>query len=221
MRIYLHLSPNTEMVPFNYQQSLVGAFHKWLGENQYHDDISLYSLSWLHGGRLRRDKKGFEFRNGATFFISAPNEDLLKDLISGIFKGAHIRWGMSVQEVRMRITPEFGNSQRFVAQSPIFIKRSRPDGDGHQFFFPSDTDANAHLTETLQRKLAIAGLSTDVSVAFDPDYRNPNIKKIQFNNIDLKATFCPVIVQGDAEAVRFAWDVGVGNSTGIGFGSLR
>ncbi len=33
----------------------------------------------------------------------------------------------------------------------------------------------------------------------------------------------PVVgfVSGDPELVRFAWDVGVGNSTGIGFGALR
>jgi hypothetical protein len=43
MRIYLHLTPNTEPVPFNYQRALVGTFHRWLGENELHDDISLYS----------------------------------------------------------------------------------------------------------------------------------------------------------------------------------
>lgn len=75
MRIYLHLSPNKEIVPFNYQQSLVGAFHKWLGEkNELHDDISLYSLSWLTGGKMRHDKRGYDFRNGAQFSISAPYE---------------------------------------------------------------------------------------------------------------------------------------------------
>ena len=222
MRIYLHLTPNTEIVPFNYQQSLVGAFHKWLGENQYHDDISLYSLSWLKGGQMRRDRKGYEFRNGADFFVSAPKQDLLQDLIKGVFgKGPHIRWGMKVQQATMAVTPEFGNTQRFFTESPIFIKRNRVDEKGHQFFFPSDGESNGFMTETLQRKLSLAGLSTDVSVAFDPNYRNPKIKMIQFNGIDLKATFCPVIVEGDEQAVRFAWDVGVGNSTGIGFGALR
>ena len=44
MRIYLHLTPNTQIVPFNYQQSLVGAFHRWLGKNELHDDISLSFL---------------------------------------------------------------------------------------------------------------------------------------------------------------------------------
>ena len=128
---------------------------------------------------------------------------------------------MKVQQATMAVTPEFGNSQRFFAESPIFIKRSRADKSGHQFFFPSDDTANQYLTETLQRKLEIAGLSTDVSVQFDPDYQNPKIKMVRFKGIDLKATFCPVIVDGAAEAVGFAWDVGVGNSTGIGFGALR
>ena len=222
MRIYLKLSPNKELVPFDYQQSLVGAFHKWLGENQYHDDISLYSLSWLKGGKMRRDKKGLDFKYGATFFVSAPHQELLQDLIKGVFgKGPDIRWGMQVQEATMQVTPPFGTHQRFFAESPIFIKRQRENGEGLQFFFPKDAAANGYLTETLQRKLAIAGLPTDVSVSFDPSFQNPDIKRIVFNGISLKAAACPVIVEGDPQAVAFAWDVGVGNSTGIGFGALR
>ena len=93
MRIYLRLTPNTEIVPFNYQRALVGAFHKWLGENELHDEISLYSLSWLYGGKMRRDKKGYDFRHGAEFFISSPLEDLHKSAISGLFKDEDIQWG--------------------------------------------------------------------------------------------------------------------------------
>jgi CRISPR-associated endoribonuclease Cas6 len=207
-------------VPFYYQQNLVGAFHRWIGENELHDDISLYSLSWLYGGKMRRDKKGFDFKNGATFFISAPNQDLLKDLINGIFQGTEICWGMHVEEVSMKVTPNFGNYQRFIPQSPIFIKRTRPEDNGHQFFFPTDKEANNYMTETLQRKLAKTGLTTDVSVSFDNSWSKIKIKKIQFNKINLKATLCPVIVEGHPDAVRFAWDVGIGNSTGIGFGAL-
>ena len=221
MRIYLHLTPNTEIVPFNYQQSLVGAFHKWLGENELHDDMSLYSLSWLEGGKMRRDKKGLEFRNGATFFISSPLADLHQKAVQGIFKDEHIRWGMKVQEVRMFPTPEFGNRQRFVAQSPIFIKRWREVEQDFKFYLHADAESNTYMTETLQRKLAKQGLSTDVSVAFDPEYRNPKTKLSIYKEIEIKSTLCPVIVEGDAKAVRFAWEVGIGNSTGIGFGALR
>lgn len=221
MRIYLHLTPNTEPVPFNYQQNLVGAFHKWLGENELHDDISLYSLSWLQGSRTRRDRKGFDFPSGASFSISSPLEDLHQKAIRGIFNDQYIAWGMRVAEVRMCPTPGFGDEHRFLVQSPVLVKRKREDGPHHQYYFPSDKEADELLTQTLQRKLQRSGLSTDVSVSFDHSYSNPKIKMINYRGIDIKATFCPVIVKGAPTAVAFAWDVGVGNSTGIGFGCLR
>ena len=219
MRIYLHLSPNQEIVPFNYQQSLVGAFHKWLGPNELHDDVSLYSLSWLTGAHI--SKHGFDFPRGSTFFISSPLPDLHTKMVAGVFNDQLIRWGMRVQEVRMKVTPDFGSRHRFIAQSPVLIKRKR-EGDKHQhYFYPSDPEANTHLTETMQMKLRKANLPTDVSVRFDPHYKNVGFKKVTFNKIDIKASFCPVIVEGDPRAVAFAWEVGVGNSTGIGFGALK
>jgi CRISPR-associated endoribonuclease Cas6 len=220
MRIYLHLSPNKEIVPFNYQQSLVGAFHKWLGENELHDDISLYSLSWLTGGKMRRDKRGLDFRNGAQFSISAPNPDLLQDSIRGIFKGADIRWGMKVEEVRARPTPDFGEAQRFMLNSPILIKRKLEGVKQDEYYLYDHPEANKLMTETLQSKLAKADLSQNVSVRFDPDYRNPQTKMVRYKSLGIQASMCPVIVEGDARAVSFAWECGVGNSTGIGFGCL-
>ena len=219
MRIYLHLTPNSEPVPFNYQQNLVGAFHKWLGENELHDSLSLYSLSWLSHGQQRG--KWLDFPTGSTFQVSAPDDELLSAMVRGVFHGHQISWGMEVAEVSIQRTPEFGEQQRFVAQSPILIKRKREGAQHHQYFYPSDPEANQLLTHTMQEKLQRAGLSTDVSVAFDPTYQNPKSKKVRYRGIDIKATLCPVIVQGDPRAVQFAWEVGVGNSTGIGFGALR
>ena len=219
MRIYLHLSPNREIVPFNYQQSLVGAFHKWLGENELHDDISLYSLSWLSRGNPR--KKGLDFPNGSTFYVSAPNPDLLSKMVTGVFEGHHIRWGMEVESVTIQRTPKFGNKHKFFAQSPILIKRKEENEKHHKYYYPTNKESNGYLTETLQQKLQKAGISSDVSVKFDPEFKKPIIKKVQYRDIDIKATICPVIVEGDPRAVQFAWEVGVGNSTGICFGALK
>jgi CRISPR-associated endoribonuclease Cas6 len=219
MRIYLHLTPNTEIVPFNYQQNLVGAFHKWLGKNELHDDMSSYSLSWLNNGTPRRN--GLDFQNGSTFFVSAPNSDFLSKMIDGLSQGYKIRWGMEVNQVTIQRTPKFGKRQRFLAQSPILIKRKVEEERYHKFYFPKDKEANIFMTETLQQKLEKEGLTTDVKVSFDPSYNNPKIKKTIYKNIDIKGTLCPVIVEGDPRAVAFAWEVGIGNSTGIGFGALQ
>ena len=35
MRIHLISTENKEIVPFDYQQKLVGTLHKWLGENNH------------------------------------------------------------------------------------------------------------------------------------------------------------------------------------------
>ncbi|MEM9886491.1 MAG: CRISPR-associated endoribonuclease Cas6 [Bacteroidota bacterium] len=223
MRVYLQLSRNTAPVPFNYQQKLTGAFHKWLGTNELHDDISLYSLSWLrHVGRpcYKTTKAGLVFPYGAEFFISSPLQDLHTKAVQGIFEDAEINWGMRVEEVRLRRTPDFGQRHRFLAQSPILIKRKRLEDQHAQYFFPSHAESDAFLTETLQSKLRRLQLPTDVSVAFDRSYPRPHIKKISYHGIDIKATLCPVIVEGDPQAVAAAWDCGIGNSTGIGFGAL-
>ncbi len=219
MRIYLHLTPNREIVPFNYQQTLVGAFHKWLGENELHNDISLYSLSWLSRGIPT--KRGLDFPNGSTFFVSAPDPALLTALVQGMFKGQAIRWGMSVREARIQKTPDFGRKKLFLAQSPILIKRKFESDLHHQYYFPNQPESNDFLTETLRRKMDKAGLSGNVSVAFDSTYPKPIVKKIRYRGLDIKGTICPVIVEGDPRAVQFAWEVGVGNSTGIGFGALK
>ena len=219
MRIYLHLTANTDIVPFNYQQYLVGAFHKWLGENELHDDISLYSLSWLSGGKKVR--QGLIFPEGAEFFISSPLKDLHTKLIQGVFDGAYINWGMSVESVTMRVTPEFGRKHRFIAQSPIFIQRHIKGRKHAKYYFPSDPEANDYLTETLRHKLERMVLPTEVSVAFDPEYHSAHPKKVNFHGIDLRAAYHPVIVEGHPRAVQAAWEMGVGNSTGVGFGALR
>jgi len=218
MRIYLRLSPNKEIVPYNYQQSLVGAFHRWLGENELHDDTSLYSLSSLSRGVPV--KSGLNFPNGCEFFISSPLKAFHQQVIQGVFDGADIRWGMSVTEVTMKVTPDFGSKHRFLAQSPILIKRTIEGEKHQQYYYPKDKVSDTYLTETLQYKLAKQGLTTDVKVSFDHTYPNPKIKLVKYRDINIKGTMCPVIVEGDPRAVQFAWEVGVGNSTGIGFGAL-
>ncbi|MEL7119927.1 MAG: CRISPR-associated endoribonuclease Cas6 [Bacteroidota bacterium] len=219
MRIYLQLSPNREIVPFNYQAALVGAFHKWLGPNELHDSMSLYSLSWLTDGVL--DKNGFNFPHGSIFQISAPDENLLQSVIKGILKGTEIRWGMQVEEIRIQPTPTFKEEAYFRALSPILIKRELEGQSHQQFFYPGHPDSNLYLTETLRNKMRLLDLHFPVNVQFDANYRNPKSKKITYKNIDYKATFCPVIISGHPRAVAFAWEVGIGNCTGMGFGALR
>ncbi|WP_209329345.1 CRISPR-associated endoribonuclease Cas6 [Lunatimonas salinarum] len=218
MRIQIKFRQNTESVPFDYQKNLVGAFHKWLGENHVHDEMSLYSLSWLMGGRI--DKNGFDFKNGAYWQISSYDTALIKTLIKGIQNDPELNFGMRVKEVSIITDPTVEPIQRFFLNSPIFIKRKLEERVHHYTF--SDADSGLYMTQTLEAKLKKAGLeSKGVKVYFDPTFQKPSTKMINYNGIKCRASMCPVIIEGSEEQLKFAWNVGIGNSTGIGFGSLR
>ena len=78
------------------------------------------------------------------------------------------------------------------------------------------------MTQTLQTKLKKADLNPEgVKVSFDKTYRNPKTKIIRYNGVDCKASMCPIIIEGTPDQIKFAWNVGIGNSTGIGFGALK
>lgn len=217
MRIYIKTLPSNEVIPFDYQHKLVSAFHKWLGNNSLHDATSLYSISWLNGGIVKNG--GLQFSEGTSFFISAYSIDIIKRAIEGIQYSPVISEALRVHEIILRPTPNFSSPSKFILQSPILIKRSFDKNI--RFFFPGDIEADKYMTETLQKKLSIAGIEEEVSVEFDKNYARPRKKLCTYKGIQNKASLCPVIVKGNEKAIAFAWDVGIGNSTGIGFGAVK
>jgi CRISPR-associated endoribonuclease Cas6 len=220
MRLHFTLSPNQQPVPFAYQHFLTGAFHKWLGPNQHHDDISLYSLSWLDGSFMKNG--ALEFPHGARWFISLYDESLVEIIVNHALVDPEVCCGMRVIRIEQQATPHFGDRYTFKVGSPVLAKSNEIDGKVKHYTY-ADPEADATLTATLRHKLDRAGLSAphnQATVSFDKTYRNPKTKLVTIKDTRNRATICPVIVEGTPEAVAFAWDVGIGNGTGSGFGSL-
>jgi len=70
--------------------------------------------------------------------------------------------------------------------------------------------------------MKLAGLADDqFDIRFDTSYPRAKPRKINYKGIENKASWCPVIIKGSPETKLFAWNVGLGNSTGIGFGAIR
>ncbi|MCS6930050.1 MAG: CRISPR-associated endoribonuclease Cas6 [Saprospiraceae bacterium] len=219
MRIYLTLSKNTAPVPYDYPVNLVGALHKWVGQNTLHDFMSLYSFSWLQYSE-RGSPRGLNFPNGALWFISAYDPQLVKKIVGGILDDPEVAFGMRVLEITLRETPAFASGTRFSLGSPVLIKRTIENRQRHYLF--TEPEADVLLTETLQRKLAKAGLPTEgISVRFDRKAPGAKTKVSTYRGVANRVNYCPVIIEGLPEQIGFAWEVGLGNSTGIGFGSLH
>jgi len=70
--------------------------------------------------------------------------------------------------------------------------------------------------------MQVAGLTDDtLELRFDKDYPRASTKLVDYDGIKNRASWCPVIMKGKPETKLFAWNVGLGNSTGIGFGAVK
>lgn len=222
MRIYLRTTANTSLVPFDYQQRLLGTIHKWLGNNEIHDEISLYSYSWLLGGKMINNQ-GFTFPEGAKFFVSFYEDEYLKILMKTILSDPEMFCGLKVVDITIAEQPTFTNdAQYFRLASPIFIKRLQDENRNYKFYLYNDKESNMLMTETLKHKMQEAGLPEDdtLKVEFDLKYPRKQVKMVTIHGIKNKASMCPVIIHGTPQSKLFAWTVGIGNGTGSSFGSL-
>jgi len=218
MRIHLKVTKTNEIIPFNHQPLLTGVIHKWLGDNNEHGKISLYSFSQLIGGKIVSDGLKFEF--GSALFFSSYDPVLLKKMIVGIQNDPEMFYGLTVSEIILQKDPDFSDRELFFVASPIFIKRKVGEKVDHILY--DDPRANDCLKETLITKMNIAGIiDKTLDIMFDTSYPKAGTKLIAYNNVKNRANWCPVIIKGKQETKLFAWNVGLGNSTGIGYGAIK
>ncbi|WP_346237694.1 CRISPR-associated endoribonuclease Cas6 [Niabella insulamsoli] len=219
MRLYIKLSKNTELIPFNYQHMLTGVVHKWIGEkNQEHGKRSLYSFSWLQN--TVANKNGINLNRDAYFFISAYDDTLIKQVVKGILKDPEMFCGSRVIDIQIREVPEFSNEERFFLNSPILIRKREGERTRHVTYLEEDFETL--LMENIKSKLQLVGLDTDdMGIELDKSYAFPQTKLVNYKGIKNKTSLAPIIIKGSREQIAFAWAVGLGNSTGIGFGSVK
>ncbi len=221
MRLHLYLAAS-QVVPFDYLPTLKSAFHRWAGHNEaLHDGLSLYSYAWLRGGRAGHG--GIRFAEGASWFISAPDETLIHALVAGVVRAPALDLGLTVRDVRMQRAPEFAaGEQAFRVASPVFIKHETDRDKPADHLLPDHPLADELLTTTLRHKLQQAGLDdAGAAVRFDPAFiPTAKTKLFKYKQVQCRGSSCPVLVAGSAEQIQFAWEVGVGHSTGIGCGAL-
>lgn len=221
MRIHLKIDSDGSVVPFNHQRKLTGTIHKWIGvQNREHGDVSLYSFSMLVGGKKDRSGNGLKFANGSSFFVSAHEPSLIKTIIASVQSDREMFDGLRVAEIIIQENPDLSQIDRFLVASPIFIKRKEGERIKHYAF--NDNGVANYLKETLLTKMKKVGLQDEtLTVEFDKTYKNAKCKVVHYNSVSNKANVCPVIINGKPETKVFAWNVGIGNSTGIGLGAIK
>ncbi len=228
MRLQLHLTPNTQPVPYDHLHCLTGAIHKWLGPNNaLHDGLSLYSFGWLRGGKPIG--KNLYFLENITWTVSFYDDSVAWQLARGILKDPTVAFGMKAEKaIEMPIVQSGNQAQmRFSIDGSVVVRQKRLDGT-REYLRWDNPQADTILTGLLRQKMLKAGLSPehqDVTVQFDRTFQGAKEKPVNYMKggkaIRHIGNLCPVIISGTPEAIRFAQLVGVGDMTGSGFGALQ
>ena len=220
MKIQIKLSPNHSPIPFDYPHKLAGVLHKWLGEaNKWHGVRSLYGFSALGGGSMKDG--ALDFPAGATWQIGFPEQEGILNMMKGMMMDREVFYGMKVRDVREIAAPDFGMLHRFVVNSPILLRSPRPDGSQEHILWTAP-NADDLLTARARKKLDEAGLLEEpIWVKFDRRYFSPKEKVVTIKGIKMKGSICPIEASGSPRALKFLWEVGAGELTGMGFGALR
>lgn len=219
MRIYLSLEQNNKIVPYNYQNLLTGAIHKWLGkDNSEHGQTGVLSFSWLQN--TKATKEGINLSNNSFLFISAWDDSIIKKIVSGILDDPTMFCGIKVSGVQIANTPGFKNSTSFLMASPVLLKWR--DNGALRYVTIEDEDFEEKLNINFKNKLQNAGLDTEgIKISIDPNSTYRQTKMVTYNGIKNRTSLVPIVIEGTTEQISFAWSVGLGNSTGIGFGALK
>ena len=219
IRIYFSIPP--EGVPFNYPHSLSGLFHRWVGENNYHDSQSYYSLGWLKGESFIRANKIW-FQNEVSWDIGLPTVELQESVTSGIEKERFHLFGMDILKKEILDSPDFSNGRcRFIANSPILLRKSAGSGSRRHVLYsePGSDDLLTSVGRKKAKRLGIPG-AENLRLTFDRNYSKAKTRLVTIKKVKLRGSVCPILAEGPPAILKSVWVTGAGELTGSAFGAL-
>lgn len=218
MRIKVKFTPSTDSIDINkVQQKVNGYIHKCLGaDNKYHDTASNYSISSLQGGKLNNGK--LSFINGSYLIITSLDQVFISKMLSGIISNQEFIAGMTFDGVDNISETFYDGWNNFFTLSPFIIK----DKVNKRFITLKDDDFIIKLKEYLINKLSKVNSELDLS-DFDvevKEHNNHKVKKIMVKNVFNFANQCQVSIKTNKKVAETLYNIGIGQSTGCGFGSI-
>lgn len=215
MRIKIILSKSNSCIPFTYQGLMLGTIHKWFGaNNKLHDKLSLYNYSWLKGFRI--NKYGLIADKQPYFYFSCFDDRLIDRLNAGICKDKSMFNGFEVIRIE-NIDCEI--KECYEPLSPIFVKEKTENNSLEHLLF-DNPKTETIMTNLMRNKMKFANVNFELeSIKFEVS-EHSKTKLVKIHGINSRANLCNVKIVGDENAHKFILDVGVGHSTGSGFGCI-
>ena len=130
---------NNFKVPFNYNHILSAIIYNKIADlnfaNELHSSKSFkfFTFSQIYIPKRRIVKDGIIAKDGViSFYISSPNDFLIKSLVDGFLEDSEISFQnqkLTIQKIEALKTPEFSSKSEFKTLAPIIV-RTKKEIDG-------------------------------------------------------------------------------------------
>lgn len=229
---------NNFKVPFNYNHILSAIIYNKIADlnfaNELHSSKSFkfFTFSQIYIPKRRIVKDGIIAKDGViSFYISSPNDFLIKSLVDGFLEDLEISFQnqkLTIQKIEALKTPEFSSKSEFKTWAPIIV-RTKKEIDGELKIWdlaPSDKFFKSLENNLIKKYIKFNNLTkTDKKINIYSDMNFVKRKRISINKGNAtthhRAYMMDLILEGDLDLIEFAYDVGIGEKNSMGFGMIK
>ena len=238
MRIKITLKGKDNLeIHYNYNYTLSSLIYNTIADSNLSeklhssDSFKFFTFSQINVKQPKFNKNGIIARNGIfSFYLSSPHDKLIQNLTQGFLEKEIIFLNekMNTLNVELIKTPNFDDKVRLNTLSPIIIRSKREiDGKIKIWDLPPSDDFFKGIENNLTKKYCIFNKinQTNKQITAYSEMANVKRKRITINTC-AKTTFhraylMDLILEGDTDLIKFAYDVGLGEKNSMGFGMIN
>ena len=239
MRLKINLkAKNNFKVPFNYNHIVSSIiYNKIIDLDLAHElhtsnTFKFFNFSQLNIPKRKIVKDGIISKNGViNFYLSSPNDLLIKNIVSGFVDNLEIKFqneNLFVEKIEALRTPDFKEKSEFITLSPINIRDTQEiDGKIKRVdLSPSDKFFKGIENNLVKKYCKFNDLENiDKKIKVYSEMANVKRKRITIpkgpNTTYHRAYMMDLILEGDLDLIKFAYDVGLGEKNSMGFGCIK
>ena len=239
MRLKINLkAKNNFKVPFNYNHIVSSIIYNKIMDldlaHKLHtsNTFKFFNFSQLNIPKRKIVKDGIISRNGViNFYLSSPNDLLIKNIVNGFVDNIEIKFQnetLLVEKIEALRIPDFKEKSEFITLSPINIRDTQEiDGKLKRVdLSPSDKFFKGIETNLIKKYCKFNDLESTVKeINVYSEMANVKRKRITIpkgpNTTYHRAYMMDLILEGDFDLIKFAYDVGLGEKNSMGFGMIK
>lgn len=208
-------STNDIIIPFSNQKEMNSFIYRTLGDNnKYHDTFSDYSISSIQGG-VKYDTKHIIFNTQPYIMVASQNEEFITTLLTNLEKNEFTFFNLKYARCEFKMFKLNEKYDKIITISPIIIKHDNRKISFDNPFFLDE------LKKNCLEKLRHIGINDET---FNVEIRNiekAKTKLIYVGDVFNISSMISLVVYGKKETRNALYHLGIGGSTGSGFGSIK